>query len=195
MTTTMPPEHFEDLYRGDPDPWNFASSDYESAKYAATLAALPALRYPAALEVGCSIGVLTEQLAGRCDRLLAIDASATAIGAARARCARLDNVVLSTAAVPNQFPDGRFELIVLSEMIYYLSVPDVRRLAERCGAAIAADGDILLVHWTGPTNYPLTGDEAAEAFIAAMQPRARPLQHVRKTEYRLDLLRAHDGDA
>ena len=34
------PGYFERLYARDPDPWRFATSEYERDKYAATLAAL-----------------------------------------------------------------------------------------------------------------------------------------------------------
>ena len=61
---TMTPAYFDQLYAVDDDPWQLATSDYEQAKYARTLAALPRSRYGSALEVGCSIGVLTTQLAG-----------------------------------------------------------------------------------------------------------------------------------
>ena len=73
MTRSLPPSYFEALYASDPDPWRFASSDYERDKYAATLAALPRQLYRSGLEVGCSIGVLTAMLASRCRRLLAVD--------------------------------------------------------------------------------------------------------------------------
>ncbi len=74
-----PPEYFEQLYVRDPDPWRFATSGYERDKYAATLAALPNRRFASGFEVGCSIGVLTRQLAERCDALLAADGSPTAL--------------------------------------------------------------------------------------------------------------------
>ena len=74
---TLKPEYFDALYAADPDPWNFAASPYEQAKYALTLNAMPKPRYRSALEVGCSIGVLTRLLASRCDAVLAIDAART----------------------------------------------------------------------------------------------------------------------
>ncbi|MFC7609312.1 SAM-dependent methyltransferase [Teichococcus aestuarii] len=67
-TGSLPAAYFEALYAADPDPWRFRDSAYEAGKYAATLAALERPRYGRVLEVGCSIGVLTKQLAGRCDR-------------------------------------------------------------------------------------------------------------------------------
>ena len=68
---TLKPEYFDALYTADPDPWNFAASPYEQAKYALTLNAMPKPRYRSALEVGCSIGVLTRLLASRCDTVVA----------------------------------------------------------------------------------------------------------------------------
>jgi hypothetical protein len=67
--------------------------------------------------------------------------------------------------VPEQWPDGVFDLILLSEVVYYLSREDVGRLATRVTRSLAPDGSVILVHWTGSTNYPLSGDEAVELFI------------------------------
>jgi len=87
-------------------------------KYAITLAALPQSRYVSALEIGCAIGVLTEELASRCDRLLAIDAARTPLKEARRRCAELSTVRFEQMFVPEQWPDGAFDLILLSEIVY-----------------------------------------------------------------------------
>ena len=70
---TMPPDYFDNRYAEDPDPWQFATSEYEAAKYAATLEALPKPHYASALEIGCSIGVFTKALAARCDALIGVD--------------------------------------------------------------------------------------------------------------------------
>jgi len=72
VSASLPPGYFDALYAASPDPWAFETSAYERAKYAATLDALPARRYRRALEVGCSIGVLTRQLADRCDIKISI---------------------------------------------------------------------------------------------------------------------------
>lgn len=190
MSASLPPDYFDALYAGSPDPWSFETSAYEDAKYAATLAALPAARYAAALEVGCSIGVLTARLAPRCDRLVAIDPAAAALDQARRRCAELRHVDFVQGYVPADWPAGRFDLILLSEVIYYLGLPDLGALAAKVAGATAPGGHVLLVHWVRETDYPLSGDEAAERFIDALGGGFRLLAQQRTGDYRLDLLAA-----
>lgn len=185
---TLPPSYFDQLYAADSDPWRFASCAYERAKYARTLASLAKQRYGAALEVGCSIGVLTVQLALRCDHLLAIDAAAAALKLARQRCATQPWVAFERCFAPKEWPSGRFDLIVLSEIVYYLVPDDVMRLAEQTERALKMGGEVLLVHWTGETNYPLSGDAAAEGFIAAAAGFTRIVRQERAKMFRLDLL-------
>ena len=185
---TLPPSYFDELYAGDPDPWQFETSDYERGKYAATLAALPRARYASALEVGCSIGVLTRQLAERCDVLVSLDLAEQALDRARARCQDLAHVDLRRAQVPNEWPEGKFELILLSEVVYYLDAGDVDRLVARVHDALAAGGDVVLVHWTGETHYPLTGDAAAELFIAGSGDFLRVTRQSQAEKYRIDVL-------
>ena len=190
---TLPVEYFDTLYAGDPDPWRFAASPYEREKYAATLAALPRQHYARALEIGCSIGVLTRELASRCGRLLSVDVATAALDQAKARCADLDHVSFALMHVPQAWPPDETDLIVLSEVVYYLDEEDVRRLARSVTATLAPGGDIILVHWLGETHYPLTGDEAAELFITSMADHAKVLNQQRTADYRLDVLRAADA--
>ena len=188
-TASLPPGYFDERYAADPDPWNFAESSYERDKYAATLAALPRPRYAAALEIGCSIGVLTAALAPRCDTLVALDVAEAALDQARARCRDLPGVRLLKAQVPGDWPEGRFDLILLSEVVYYLDAGDVAPRAGRVRGSLRPGGDVVLVHWTGETHYPLTGDEAADLFIRETRDRLAVDRQVRTEAYRLDVLR------
>lgn len=185
---SLPPTYFDDLYARDADPWRFATSDYERAKYEATIAALPARRFAAGFEVGCSIGVLTRQLADHCDSLLAVDVADRALGKARMRCAECHNVAFGLMNVPADWPDRAFDLILLSEVLYYLSPLDIVRTAARTRASLSPGGVVLLVHYTLATDYPCTGDTAADIFIAASGLTTGRQQ--REPQYRLDLLRA-----
>ncbi len=118
-TVSLGRAYFEDLYASDADPWRFATSGYEREKYDATLAALPKARYASGLEIGCSIGILTRRLAARCDRLLATDIAEEPLREARRRSADAPWVEFDRSAAPSEWPEGTFDLIVLSEVVYY----------------------------------------------------------------------------
>ena len=188
---TLPPKYFDHVYRANRDPWNFETSPYEREKYAATLAALPRPHYAAAFEIGCSLGVLTAQLAPRCGHLLAVDVSKVALAQARARCANLPQVEIRQLRVPKEFPRQSFDLIVLSEVGYYWSPADLAHAADLLIAGLKPGGQLLLVHWTPPVHdYPLTGDDVHEFFLTKTAENG-PLHHLtdqRYETYRLDLL-------
>lgn len=190
---SLPPAYFDALYSGDADPWSFATSDYEAGKYAATLAALPRPHYASALEVGCSIGVLTSALADRCDAILAIDVAEAALTQARARNGAHPQLRFERGQFPGAMPAmpaGGFDLILLSEMLYYLDRPTLVDAALTTLALARPGADLLLVHWLGPTpDYPLTGDEAAGHFITALGSEARLVSQRREPDYRIDVLR------
>lgn len=190
-TQTLPERYFAEIYASDPDPWRFTTSAYEAEKYAATLRALPRARYAHALEVGCSIGVFTRALSPRCGALTALDIAEVALAAARARCADRSGIRFVRGAVPEDWPEGRFDLLVFGEVLYFLSPPDLARLVARVEASLVPGGDCVLVHWLGETDYPLSGDAAAEGFIAAA-PFAHRLHGARTDAYRLDVLRRAD---
>jgi predicted TPR repeat methyltransferase len=153
-------KRFDQLYEGSADPWNYRTSDYERKKYADTLAALPRRSYASALEVGCSIGVFTRLLAGRCERLTAIDFSARALSLARERLADMENVRLMRASFPEQAPPGPWELVVCSEVLYYLDLTGLERALTWLRAQLLAGSTVLVVSWRGPAKTePLAGDD------------------------------------
>ncbi len=187
-TTLRGPDHFETLHAASADPWRVASSDYEAGKYAASLAALPRSRYASALDVGCTIGVFTRALAGRCDRVLGLDVSPTAVEAAIARCGDLPHVAIAAMQVPQQWPTGAFDLIVLSEILYYLSDDDLGALAMQVRATLIPGGTLLLVHWTGADAGRSAGDLAVALFEAGLGAAVLEVHRARTADYRLDVL-------
>ena len=122
---------FDAVHARDTDPWHYTSSWYEHRKRALTLAALPAGSYTAGLEIGCSIGTLSVELAPRCESFLAVDASSAALADAARRLAHLPAARTRHLTVPNEWPDGPFDLIVVSEVGYYLSPTELAGLFDR----------------------------------------------------------------
>ncbi|QIP15923.1 methyltransferase domain-containing protein [Spirosoma aureum] len=187
---SLPTTYFDDVYRASNDPWSFETSPYEKAKYEATLAALSKNHYRNAFEIGCSIGVLSEMLTQRCDKLLAVDASELPLETARKRLAAYPQVTIRQMAIPNEFPDQQFDLILLSEVGYYLVLDDLKRARQLMIDHLEIGGHLLLVHWTPFVHdYPLTGDQVHEQFMEAAGE-GKPLTHLsgqRTDKYRLDL--------
>ncbi len=183
-------DYFEGMFAGDDDPWRFATSPYETAKFACTVEALAGRTYLHAFEVGCANGVLTRCLAAHCRQLLAIDISPSALAAARIRCADIPHACFQPMAFPAEAPVAdSFDLIVLSEVAYYWSDADLAFAALRIETLLAADGDLLLVHWTGETDYPQTGDGAVGLLQVALGGKMDPVTARREDQYRLDLWR------
>ncbi len=181
---------FDDLHRTSKDPWDFATSPYEIAKRAATIAALPDRNFPAILEIGCSTGYLSQALAHKGDHVLALDISAVATGRASARIAAQPGaqapISFRQADVPTAWPNGVFDLIVFSEVLYFMMPQAIARSAALARAALAPGGLCLLVNWTGENDLDISGDEAARLFM-----RAAPwtcLREERAERYVLQLL-------
>ena len=190
MSASLPPSYFDALYQRSPDPWAFETSPYERRKYARTLSTLPRPHYRSAVEIGCSIGVLTHQLAKRCGALVAMDSAQRALDRARKRCRDMPHIRFVEGQAPQDWPAGVFDLVLLSEVIYYLDAGDVSRLAARVHGSVAPGGHVELVHWVRESDYPLSGDAAAELFIGALGKRFRLFKQFRTEDYRLDLLAA-----
>jgi SAM-dependent methyltransferase len=184
----VPPEWFDELYARDGDPWEFATSDYERDKYAATLGALSRPFYRRGFEIGCSVGVLTQQLAARVGRLLAVDVVESALQAARERCRDLASVDFKQMRVPDVLPAGPFDLIMVSEVAYYLDRARLNGFAAWLCDSVSAGGECVLVHWTGETDYPLTADDVHDTIIEATKATLSLRRTIHTQRYRLDVL-------
>jgi SAM-dependent methyltransferase len=167
--TTMGQEYFDGMYAASADPWGLETRWYEQRKYRVTLALLPAERYGDAFEPGCSVGVLTRQLAARCDRLLSCDWAPAAVAAAAQRNAAHPNVRVDRRLLPRDWPSGRFDLIVFSELLYYFGEGDLERVLDQAVGALRPGGTLIAVHWRHEVpEYPRSGDEVHAA--VARQP-------------------------
>lgn len=168
---SLPPSYFDAMYAGADDPWGFGDRWYEERKRALTLAALPARRYRRGLEPGCSIGVLSAALARRCEALVSTDVSGAALERAATRVP--SNVELRRWALGEPWSEGTFDLLVLSEVGYYLDAPALARALEGVVAVLEDGATLLACHWRHPVeDYPLGGD-AVHAAIAAAPGLAR----------------------
>ncbi|MEP7019204.1 MAG: bifunctional PIG-L family deacetylase/class I SAM-dependent methyltransferase [Pseudonocardiales bacterium] len=137
--------YFDALYSRADDPWGLQERFYEQRKRELLCAALPRARFGRAFEPGCATGLLTVRLASRCDEVLACDVADRAVAQTRTRLAGVPNVRVDRRRIPEDWPAGPFDLIVLSEVGYYC--PDLDALAGRVRAELAPDGVVIGCHW------------------------------------------------
>ncbi len=176
---TMPGSYFDEMYEANPDPWGFADRWYEERKRAITLAVLPEPRYVTAYEPGCSVGVLTLGLAQRCDSLLASDISSLALREAQSRLAEYEHVRFERRLLPGEWPAGQFDLVVLSEILYYFNDADLREVVTRASTAVAPGGTLVSIHWRPKVEeYPQRGDRVQEVMQFRWSSGARIVHHV-----------------
>ena len=184
MDTTSS-EFFEEKYRGSVDPWQFAASEYELGRYEAILRALRPRRYRRAFEPGCSIGVLTEGLAGLCEQVEAVDLSETAVRRAQERCSAWPQVQVRTGTLPDALPAGVFDLVVLSEIGYYFDEAALERVATLLVSRLEPGGVLLAAHWLGfSEDHILSGDRVHE--VLGTVPGLALDHAARMTGFRLD---------
>lgn len=155
-----PAGYFDDMWAHSSDPWEHGTRWYEARKYALTVACLPRQRYLRCFEPACGAGFLTALLADRCDEVVATERSARGAEATATRCAGLAQVHASQGRVPDDWPAGTFDLIVLSELLYYLDDPDLDAVLSHSVDALTAGGNVLVVHYRRPVpEHVRSGDE------------------------------------
>ena len=167
-------ERLDRMYDGGPDPWGFETSFYEERRRALVLAVLGCRRYRRVLEVGCADGRLTEALLGRGDEVVALDTSRQAVDATRRR---VPGATVVHGVAPGDLPAGPFDLVVLSEVGYFLTPLELVATLRRAEAALAPGGEVLLCHWQRPTtDVPLDG-------VLVHEQAATVLSGTRRAEY------------
>jgi len=180
------PETFDSLFTKDEDPWKFESRWYEQRKRDMTLACLPRQRYASGYEPGCANGVLSAALAERCDHLVVSDGSRLAVDLARRRVASLPNVEVREAWLPRDWPLGRFDLVVVSELGYFMGADDLAALASRVRGSLMPGGTVLACHWRWKSSdCEFDGDEVHRRLGVDLQ--LPSLLHLQDRDFVIDL--------
>lgn len=170
--------HMDQLFQRA-DPWNYRTSPYEIRKRAVTLACLPQWRYASAFEPGCANGVLSEQLLARCDQLLCADASTAALGRAAEQVGARPGLTWRQMTVPDEWPSERFDLIVLSELLYYLDTPACQAVAQHCLRSLRPGGTLLACHWRQSADDFLSTGEISHGVLQDVFDASGDMSHVR----------------
>lgn len=176
--------YFDRMYEQSPDPWSLGRRAYEQRKYDITVASLPRARYARAFEPGCSVGLLTRLLAERCDEVVASDiVEQPLLTAAR----RAPSATFRVGGVPGDWPPGSFDLVVLSELLYYLPARERAETTGRARDSVQAGGHLVAVHWRHPFVEAECDGDQVHAELLAERGWTVVVQHVER-DFRLEVL-------
>jgi SAM-dependent methyltransferase len=168
------PGYFDALYEQSDDPWGLADRFYERRKRDLLLAALPRLSFQRAFEPGCATGETSVRLQQRCAELVCWDVAPAAVARTRERCGSA--VRVERAAIPDLWPAGSFDLVVLSEVGYYCR--DLSTLVARVRRCLAADGVVAACHWRRPApDHPQSGDAVHRALSQGLGDLTHAVHH------------------
>jgi SAM-dependent methyltransferase len=187
-STSYSLDHFVNLYLAKDDPWDNATKWSDQRKYAVTLASLPRQRYRSGYEPGCAVGILTRMLAPRCDALLAVDAVGAAVEQARAAVAGQPHVRVEEALLPDGLPGETFDLIVVGDLLYYLSADDLSATIDGLVDRLEPNGDLVSVHFRDRANGGNFDGFNAHATLLE-RPGLTPLVHHEDDWFLLDVVR------
>lgn len=164
VLTGTPQSHLDALYAETDDPWAFRSSEYERERVDAVVAALPAKRFASVLEIGCGNGELARRIAPRCDSYTGLDAAEVPLNAARRAVpqGRFLRIYL-----PCDLPGGAYDLIILSEILYFLDAVGIGALAAQIDARWPYT-HLMMVNYRGPSGNLLECEAALALFLASL---------------------------
>jgi SAM-dependent methyltransferase len=185
--TWMTSTDFEQRYRADPDPWGYTRRPYERLKYEDTLSACGPGPFDSALELGGSIGVFSEMLAPRCARLVTVDLAPTAVAKAQARLAEHRDVEVILGEIPAALPDESYDLVVASEILYYLAPAQLDDTLAALATRMRPGGRLVAVHWR-PTGSERPFDAETVHAILRTQPWLIPERAGGTADYLLDVM-------
>lgn len=189
---TVSDEHFLGMYLAKDDPWDLATKWHDQRKYAVTMASLPREHYQRGYEPGCSVGLLTAMLAPRCADLLAVDCVESAVEQTRAAVRDFPQVRVAAAMLPADLPDETFDLIVVGDLLYYLSAADLAVLLDGLVERLEPGGDIVAVHFRDREQGGNYDGFNVHAALAARPGLDRIVRHEDEW-FLLDVLRRRQG--
>lgn len=141
------------MFRHDADPWDYARSPFEAFKRGELPRACGGRIFGRGLELACANGETSRPLARRCLRLLAVDASPRVVAEAKRRVPDPRNT-FAVARLPEDTPPRPIDLIVASEILYYMPHCDMDDLLSRLAAVLTPGGRMVVLHHTLPSTTP-----------------------------------------
>ncbi len=160
---------FERLYQTEDDPWQIGDAD--TPRYNTYLELLRPHAKGAVLDIGCGFGALLARLAGDGIALEGIEISETAVVKGRQRFPFITFHSGNAARIADVagIQDRKFDLIICSDVIYYITEREQSELLAWINNHLSAEGVAFVAAWCPGGNY-LLPDELVESVGANIVP-------------------------
>ena len=175
---------------GPADKGHWGTSWYEQRRFDLIAAMLPREFYSHVFDPACGSGELSAVIAARCEYLLATDRSADQVAEARQRLAGF-NADVHVMDVRRDWPERRFDLVVLCELLPHLAAAEADDVLRRAMAYLVPEGHLVVGQWRRRVDDAgLTGDDVSA--LARAVPGTCLLARYEDPDYVIDVL-GHEG--
>lgn len=169
------------------EPWG--TSWYEQRRFDLVAAMLPREFYRDVFDPACGTGELSAVIAARSEYLLATDRSEEVLAEARRRLAGF-NADVAVMDVRDEWPERRYDLVVLCELLPQLDPQEAEEVLRRAVAYLVPEGHMVVGQWRGRVEgAQLTGDEISSRLRTV--PGTRVLARYEDPDYVIEVL-GHD---
>jgi 2-polyprenyl-3-methyl-5-hydroxy-6-metoxy-1,4-benzoquinol methylase len=162
---------FDRKFANDDDPWSTFTNGDEALKRRAVLHAIGTGPWGRVLEVAAGNGSNSAAIASRALRLDATEGteSGTALVAKALKGRRRAHAL--KLVIPDRLPRVQYDVIVVAEVLYYLSLRDMIQTARDLAATLRSGGTLVLAHHR--VDYPDFAQHAAHLQRAFLQATRR----------------------
>jgi trans-aconitate methyltransferase len=131
------------------DPWQYTTNPLEQARFRKQTELLDEVRkgqlFESGLEIGCAEGLYTEVLAERCESLLVLDLSPTALARAQNRRRWPEWVRFGAFDLRSEVVPGTFDLIIAAGVLEYFYRPSTLfGIREKLTASLRPNGYLMV---------------------------------------------------
>jgi 2-polyprenyl-3-methyl-5-hydroxy-6-metoxy-1,4-benzoquinol methylase len=137
--------YFELKYlRGNPYPVEIDPQEIE--KFDRAFNCIKGRQYSSILEIGCGEGYFLEMYLLLSDRILATDISKLALKKAKERVGDKKNIEFRQFDIVRNNLDERFDLVICSEVLYYLTLDQLKSIIPKVFGYMKEDSNLLSIH-------------------------------------------------